>query len=138
MKITVKGTNLKLSDSVYQYINDKIAALDKFVQNVGRASPKAMPAARKEGPRPSVGTDEGGSIRESPAVECWVEVEKLKRPGKSGNMFRAEAQIKLRGASGIRAESRQWDLHQAIDEVKDDLQQQLKRYKGKMIQKRRG
>lgn len=116
MKITIKGTNLTLSDSVYAYIEDKIGSLEKFVQNVG----------------------EEGTARENPPVECWVEVEKLERPRKTEAIFRAEAQIKLPGARGIRAESSQWDLHQAIDEVKDDIQQQLKRYKGKILAKRRG
>jgi len=106
MKITIKGTNIELSNSVYQYINDKIGGLDRFVKNV------------------------------SP-VECWVEVERTTKHHRSGDIFRAEAQIKLPGSYGIRAESTEWDLHQAIDEVKDELQQQLKKYKGKMIAKRR-
>jgi ribosomal subunit interface protein len=106
MKVTIKGTNIELSDSVYQYINDKIGSLDKFVKNV------------------------------SP-VECWVEVERTTKHHRSGDIFRAEAQIKLPGSQGVRAESTQWDLHQAIDEAKNDMQQQLKKYKGKMISARR-
>ena len=100
MKITIKGTNIELSDSVYQYINDKIGGLDRFVKNV------------------------------SPA-ECWVEVERTTKHHRSGDIFRAEIQIKLPGSYGIRAESTQWDLHQAIDEAKDKMQQRLKKYKGK-------
>ena len=106
MKIPIKGTNIELSDSVYQYINDKIGSLDKFVKNV------------------------------SP-VECWVEVERTTKHHRSGDIFRAEVQIKLPGSQGVRAESTQWDLHQAIDEAKNDMQQQLKKYKGKMISARR-
>lgn len=106
MKITVKGTNIKLSDSIYEYIQKKIDTLDKFVQNVN-------------------------------PVEGWVEVEKLNRPKETSDVFRAEAQVKLPGVSGIRAEASEWDLHTAIDRVKDDLQRQLKRYKRKMIAKRR-
>lgn len=70
-------------------------------------------------------------------VECWVEVERTTKHHRSGDIFRAEAQVKLPGSQGLRAESTQWDLHQAIDEVKDELQRQLKKYKGKMIAKRR-
>lgn len=114
MKITIKGTNIELSDSIREYIFKKIDGLEKFTQRIGKEAPKG-----------------------NPPIECWVEMEVLQRPGKSGNIFRAEAQIKLPGASGIRAESTQWDIHQAIDEVKDELQQQLKRYKEKMISQRR-
>lgn len=114
MKITIKGTNIQLSDSIYEYVNAKIDTLDKFIQNVGDEM-------------------EGGK----PPIECWVEVEKLQRPKETGNIFRAEAQVKLPGASGIRAEASEWDLHVAIDRVRDDLQRQLKRYKRKMVAKRR-
>lgn len=114
MKITIKGTNIQLSNSIYDYIQKKVDTLDKFVQNVGNDM-------------------EGGS----PPVECWVEVEKLASPRDTGNIFRAEAQVKLPGVSGIRSEASEWDLHVAIDRVRDDLQRQLKRYKRKMVAKRR-
>lgn len=114
MKITIKGTNIELSDSVYQYVYDKIGGLEKFVQDIG---PK---------------TGDG-----NPPIECWVEVERTSKHHQSGDVFRTEVQIKLPQAAGIRAESRQRDLHQAIDEVKDELQRQLKRYKEKMIAKRK-
>lgn len=114
MKITIKGTNIELTDSVYQYIHKKIESLDKFVQNVGE-----------------------DAQRGNPPIECWVEVERTTRHHKTGDIFRAEAQIRLPGASSVRAEATKWDMHQAIDEVKDELQQQLKRYKGKMISQRR-
>lgn len=114
MKITIKGTNIQLSDSVYEYIQAKIDSLEKFTQNVGEEAPAGKPP-----------------------IECWVEVEKLARPKDTGSVFRAEAQIKLPGVSGVRAEASEWDLHQAIDKVKDLLQRQLKRYKRKMVAKRR-
>lgn len=114
MKITIKSTNLTLSDSIYAYISTKINSLDKFVQNVGEES--------------AIG---------NPPIECWVEVEKTTEHHRKGNIFRAEGQIRLPGASGVRAEATEWDLHQAIDMVKDELQRQLKRYKRKMIAKRR-
>ena len=114
MKITLKGTNIELSDSIYQYVYDKIGGLEKFVQNIGEEAERG-----------------------NPPVECWVEVERLQKPRQTGNIFRAEAQIKLPGPLGIRAEARQPDLHLAIDEVKDELKRQLKRYKTKKITRRR-
>ena len=43
MKITIKGTNLELSDSIYQYTYNKINELEKFVQNVGEESDIGQP-----------------------------------------------------------------------------------------------
>jgi len=114
MKITIKATGVQLSESIYQYIQAKIDTLDKFVQNVG--------------------DDKGG---DNPPIECWVELENTTEHHQKGDIFRAEAQMKLPGVSGVRAESSEWDLHQAIDKVKDELQRQLKRYKRKMAAKRR-
>lgn len=115
MKINLKGTNIELSDSVYQYVYDKIGGLERFIQDVDQKA-------------------EGGG---KTLVECWVEVARTSKHHQSGDVFRAEAQIKLPGTSGIRSEAREPDLHLAIDKVKDDLQRQLKRYKTKKITKRR-
>lgn len=114
MKITLKGTNVKLSDSIYQYVYDKIGGLDKLVQDIGKK------------------TTDG-----NPPVECWVEVGRTLKRHQSGDVFYAEAQVKLPGATGIRAESCESDLRQAIDRVKDELQRQLKRYKKKIILNRK-
>lgn len=108
MKITVKGTNLELSDSIYQYIDTKIGGLEKFVENIGEEFEKG-----------------------NPPVECWVEVSRTTKHHQSGDIFRAEIQIKLPGSEGIRSESVKPDLHQAIDEAKDEMQRLLKKYKGK-------
>lgn len=113
MKITLKGTNIELSDSIYAYVNEKIGGLEKFVKNFADGG-------------------EGGK----PPTECWVEVEKTTRHHQSGDIFRAEAQMKLPGIH-LRAESRQADLHQAIDAVKDELRRQIKSFKDKMLVRRR-
>ncbi len=65
------------------------------------------------------------------AVEAWVEVGKTTHHHHKGKVFRAEAQIRMPGDTSIRAESVQPELLMAIDEVKDELQRQLKDYKEK-------
>ncbi|HCB36095.1 TPA: ribosome-associated translation inhibitor RaiA [Candidatus Azambacteria bacterium] len=99
MKINIKATNLELSGSVNAYIDEKINGLEKFIQNVDLS-----------------------------AVECWVEVAKTTTHHRKGDIYRAEADIRLPGKV-IRAEAEQWDLHQAIDQIKDELQRELKKYK---------
>ena len=37
----------------------------------------------------------------------------------------------------MRTESKQWDLHQCIDEAKDEMQRRLKRYKNKQTAKKK-
>ena len=117
MKITIKGTNITLSDSIYQYIDKKVNELEKFIQNIGE--PLGKVGAKRQ-----------------PPVECWVEVERTTKHHKSGDIFRAEIQIKLPGSEGVRTESTKWDLHQAIDEAKDEMQRRLKRHKRKQNAKR--
>ena len=67
-------------------------------------------------------------------VEAWVEIGKETRHHQKGPFFRAECQMRLPGKS-IRSEARQKDLRLAIDEVKDELQRELKQYKNKMMAK---
>lgn len=100
MKINIKGTNLKLTPSIYSYIDKKIGELDKFVKHIGN-------------------------------VEAWVEVGRISKHHRKGDVFRAEVQIRLPHTQGVRAVSEQLDLHIAIDEVKNEMQRQLKRYKDK-------
>ena len=116
MKITIKGTNIQLSDSIYEYIQKKIGGLDKFMQGIGEPLDKL-------------------GVKGNPPYECWVEVERTTKHHQSGDIFRAEIQIKLPGVEGVRTESTQWDLHQAIDEAKGEMQRQLKRYKRKQSAK---
>ena len=107
MKITIKASNLKLTSSIRNYIEEKIGGLERFVQGV------------KTGDR----SLEGKNF----SIEAWVEIERTTRHHHKGQIFRAECQIKLpRG--GARAESTKEDLHLAIDDIKDQLQRKLKQY----------
>ena len=56
-----------------------------------------------------------------------VELCKLEH-GYKGNVFRAEAQIQVKGKL-LRAESTMDDLRKAIVDVKDSLQVQIKKYR---------
>ncbi len=107
MKINIKSTNLELTPAIKEYIDEKIGGLEKFIQGI-----KDEQDFLEEGRSP---------------IETWVEVEKTASHQK-GKIFRAECQIKIAGKS-LRSESIQEDLHLAIDEVKDELQRDIKRFK---------
>ena len=68
--------------------------------------------------------------------EAWVEIEKTTHHHYKGEVFRAEVQMRLPGKS-IRAESVREDIYLAINEVKDELQRELKQYQEKQISKTR-
>lgn len=103
LKLNIKATNIKLNDSLYKYIYEKIGTLDKFIEDVDAS------------------------------VQAWVEVGKPSKHHREGpEQFYAEVNIRLPGQGKvIRSEARQWLLRQAIDEVKDELQRELKKYKDK-------
>lgn len=60
--------------------------------------------------------------------KVYVEVGKTTQHHRRGNIFRAKVNMELPGKL-IRSEAEEWDLRVAIDRVKDELQQELKRYK---------
>ena len=105
MKLNIKAINLKLSPSIRNYIEEKIGGLEKFIQKV-----KTKP------------------------LEAWVEIKRITKHHRKGNVFEIEVQIRLPGRS-VRAKSVKNDLHLAIDEAKDELQRELKQYSRKQISK---
>jgi len=110
MKINIKATNLKITLSLKNYIEEKIGSLEKII------------------PRLKINDFPGGTGK--PAFEAWVEIEKTTSHHHKGEIFRAECQIRLPGRS-LRAESEKEELHLAIDEVKDELQGEIKKYREK-------
>lgn len=99
---------MELTSSLDAYINEKIGSLEKFIKTL-----------QKE--------EEGKTLS-----EIFVEVEKETRHHRHGDIFKAVAQIILPGRS-LLAEAKGEDLFLAIVEVKDELQQEIKKYKLKKI-----
>ena len=113
MKIVIKTTNLKLNEELKNYIEEKIGSLENFAE-VFQSENYYNHFFTKGKPR----------------VETWVEIGKTTRHHQKGDVFRAEVQMRFTGKS-LRAESERKNLKLAINEVKDELQRELKKYKGK-------
>ena len=113
MKIVIKTTNLEISQELRDYIQEKINSLEKFA--------KVFQGKNYYN---------GFFTKGKPKVEVWVEVGRTTKHHQKGDIFRAEAQMRLPGKS-LRAESEKNNLKLAITEVKDELQLKLKKYKGK-------
>lgn len=115
MKIIIKTKNTVLTRAIEDFIKEKINPLEKFIKVLHN----------REYVSPS-----SGKVKS--VIVAWVEIGKETRHHKKGPFFRAECQIKLPGKS-VRAESFSKDLRTAITEVKDELQRELKKEKGKII-----
>ena len=105
MNIIIKATNIKLSPSINEYIEEKIGVLEKFLKNF-----------------------------ESDLIEARVEVGKTRRGQRQGDIFKAEVNLSI-GGQLIRAEETGDSLMASIDLVKDRLSREINRYKDKKMTK---
>lgn len=71
-----------------------------------------------------------------PVINCDFEVGLVTRGQSSGEIYRAELNLELPHEL-IRIEKEEADLYKAIDKVKDHAARSIKRYKDKLLTKRR-
>lgn len=101
MKIKITTTNIELTSAIESYVDEKIKSIEKF----------ALPHESEE-----------------PIVE--VEIGKTTNHHASGDVFRAEANLRVRGKH-FRVTSEKDDLYAAIDEMRDELMRVLSSHKDK-------
>ena len=113
MKIIIKTFNLKLTPSITKHLQEKIKGLEKFAKVlIDKKNSKDF------------------LKREKAKAEAWVEIGKTTLHQK-GEIFRAELQLKMLGRE-LRAEALSKNIFSAINELKDEMERQVKKYKGKM------
>jgi len=98
MKHNIKTKEISLTPAITDYLEKKIAHLDKFI-----------------------------SPEDKETVMCYVEVGKSTQHHKNGDFFVAELTIHIGGKS-LRAEVEKDDLYAAIDVVVDEMATELKRF----------
>ncbi len=101
MKIRIKATNIELTPAIKTYVESKIRDLEKPLKYLNKNVLKAD-----------------------------VEIGKITKQQRKGRVFRAEINLSMPGKL-LRAESVQWDLRVAIDEIKQDMEREIRKYKGK-------
>ena len=101
MKITIKTTNLKLTPEIEERIEEKINSVDKLLDDMDRN-----------------------------VIEARVEIGRTTKHHQKGDIFRAEVNLTLPGRL-LRSVAEEWDLRTALDQVKNELQQEIKKYRGK-------
>lgn len=100
MRIIIQGTNLELTDAVRILVNEKVADLNHFLEDI-----------------------------DPETVEARVEVGVPQEHVVSRGVFRAEVNLRLPKAL-LRSEAHARTLNAALTEVKDELQRQIEEYRG--------
>ena len=100
MKINTKVTNFQLTDDVSAYLVKKIGTFEKLIDE------------------------------KKTEAFCEIEIGKSTNHHKSGDIFRAEINLRA-GGKYFRAVSERDSINVAIDEVKDEITAELKSYKNK-------
>ena len=113
MQIIIKSKNLDLSEQSESFINKKIGGLRKFLKAFESHS---LPVA-------------GGRN----LFDTFVEVERETMHHRKGDIFKAEAKIYLPGRS-LFAKAHGDNLIKAVDEVRDELEAEIRKYKTKVIE----
>lgn len=90
MKKNIKATSMKLTDAIKNYLNKKFSHVEKFL-------------ADKED-----------------NLMCYIELGRTSNKHKSGDVYRAEANIDI-GGKVLRAVSEKDDLYSAIDDMEEEL-----------------
>lgn len=108
MKIDIKSTHLDLTPAITEFIKEKIGSLDKFI-------------SYKEGG--------DGEAFGHHAVEAFVEIARTTNHHRSGDVFRAEVNMRI-GGRVVRAEKEDWDIRVAIDGAREELKMELQKEKG--------
>jgi len=144
MKINILTKNIKLTSALKNFIEEKINPLEKFVKvlysepgrRISTRFSKRKPRIAKRVEISLLGEKYYGHFfgKGKPMVETWMEVGKETLHHKKGPFFWAECQMRFPGKS-IRSTARAENLELAVNEVKDELQRELKEYKEKMMAK---
>ncbi|PIR88870.1 MAG: ribosomal subunit interface protein [Candidatus Harrisonbacteria bacterium CG10_big_fil_rev_8_21_14_0_10_40_38] len=104
MNINIKATNIDLTPALREYVEEKIGSLKKFTSRWDL---------------------EGG-------VSTAVEVGRTTKHHNKGDVYRAEVNIKIPHGF-LRAEHEGPDVRLAIDKVRDILQIEIEKQKGKEL-----
>ncbi|OIO30711.1 ribosomal subunit interface protein [Candidatus Nomurabacteria bacterium CG1_02_43_90] len=101
MKINIKTTNMEGTAALSSYVEEKLQSVEKFT----------LP-------------------HESEDVVAEVEIGKINNHHQSGDVFRAEVNLRVRGKS-FRATSEKSDLYAAIDDMRNELVREITSHKDK-------
>ncbi len=106
MNIIIKTKNLELTESLRVFVNKKVGLLRKFINILKEKSP-----------------EKGKTL-----AEVFVEIEKINKHHKMGDVFKTEIIIVLPGKKLI-SQAHGSNLLTTVIEAKDELEREIKKYK---------
>lgn len=110
MNIDILTKNIEMDEPLRVFVNDKIGGLERYLLRMGR----------------------------SDEIYARVEIGKSTRHHNKGRVWYAETNIHIGQSNHVfRASCTHEDLRNAITDVKNELQTQIRRYKTRMTQKDR-
>ncbi len=103
MKISLKGTSIKISQPIKDYLDEKIVYLvEKLIK------------------------------KNNELLKLDLEVSRVTKHHKHGKVFRAEANLTF-GSKNIYADAIGEDLYEAIDLLEEEFRREIKKFKGKIV-----
>lgn len=124
MRITISTKNISLDDALRIFVEDKVGGLEKFL------TPHLLGGGDLVA-RYNYFRSKGAGLKDpNNLVEVRVEIGKPSKHHRSGRIYYAEVNLKM-GGKLLRATCQHEDLRNAIIDVKNELQQQIKKLKGK-------
>lgn len=112
MKIIIRAKNIKITKELQKFIESRIEGLKRFIKILQKDDSSIS---------------KGGTL-----AEVFVDIEKETRHHKKGKIFKAEAKMFLPHKK-IVAKAEKESVEKAIVRLKDELQQEIKKYKLKNI-----
>jgi putative sigma-54 modulation protein len=101
MNLIIKTKDFQLTPAIEEYANKRIGGLEKFISGIQKDN-----------------------------IRIEVELGYSNRHRQSGDIFRSEINLTA-GGNFFRAESEQATIQAAIDETRDDLERQIRKFKNK-------
>jgi ribosomal subunit interface protein len=114
MNIIIRTKNIEMTPTLREFIEKKIGSVEKYCRDCQVSDDPALTSA----------------------TEAIVEVGKATLHHKKGDVYQAQCQLAFNG-NKILARTDADDLEKAVAAVRDDLQDQLTRLKGKRIDRNR-
>lgn len=108
MKIEIKYTQFQPADNIEEYAMKRLGSLARFLK----------------------------SFEKNTEIIMFVEIARSTKHHRKGDVFYAEAMFQADGKT-MRAEATASDMRLALDEVKEKLKKEIRRYKDKLIEARR-
>lgn len=107
MNVSLKGTGIEIAKSIREYFDEKIVRLVEKL----------------------VKKDDG-------LIKLDLEAERTTRHHRHGKIFRAEAKLSI-GSLVLYADAVGENLHEAIDLLEEELEKEIKKFKGKRVARER-